>query len=1195
MTANTESTGRKPIDKAVFKFFEKFINQDEAIRVRGAAELLAFLANDDKEKERSYALKRLVRGVGSNNNDSRAGYFTALVGYLQQVKGTEASPSVTELFNLMKSELSDSDKDEGEDRKQVKLELRVGKVSVCGAIIISGLIEEGATEDELQMVVKALKKGMHKQVTPLAMSYLSELVQRVETKKFGKVMWPVLEPVLNVSKEEHTMDTIYFLLATTTKHRKAVNQQYFETNFGCSSLLHQENFGFIAKLLWEIQNTLTINHPLYDFVIEVLVNQGKIAAFWDTGVEPILLEDEDTELKYKDIVTLRVLITILGKLDNYSSIPALLSPGLLQMVIKNTKNFAQLSEDVRELYQEAFTALSVCFDKVEEDSKLVIFEKLVNSPSSILIEKHAPNKLIQNLLSTMNAESVKAVAEILKKLILSQDNEKVLNSERVHAAQTLQKLLTNRHIQTDSEWRMDTVKFYLNLGLFYSSDGRKVLKSVKNQESVISSDIVPIMKSIFFHCLEQKHSKLSDEKDFLLVLVEYIQAIFQKSGTKSLRAPLSDIHMEHWTRMFNSITKKEKQSNKLSNVFQILMMYMGLHLFSEAEVAASSIAELESVMKRIQGKKKSKPCGKMEINQNGTNAEPQWIEVVVDLFLNLMSQNSHLLRKVIGHVFPHLSEEMTLTAFNQILSVVNLKDKTNPLSVEDSGSVDGEDKMETDEEADSEDDDTSGVGSQSDIENFSGSEDVDEDEDEDSGSDDDEENEKVTDKMRMAIQAALGGAHPETDTESVDLDNMKEEDGQKLDAALAAAFKMFKESKKSKPTKEDVKVDTTLTHFRMRVFDLIDIYLKNSPNMIVCLELMLYIFEMLPVAIKETKYKQILERYRCIFNNLIKVKQTNVDVKDVSSEQLVQILKDLMEKVAKGPSFPDKNQYLLKACQFIVICAQLIEKNDENNSDTSIAEVFCEYLKVFIADRNPPLSLNVFSMLFKLNWAANWRLAKVLAENGLNVQVRIIRRAQTLQLLKDLLRNKRLINSSLPQTLKTVKHIGNQISPYMEGLAAADTVAQNEFSELVQLLLELNAVQRQQKDFTVLNWKQAGSLVQKLRRVNLNSQTMCHYLRLCKFLQLEPIKNDNEKKNQNTSSKSKQSKQQNSLTNGQHHSEDENDDDDNVEQAKNCNGKMKRKKKNNAGDTAKQKRLRKEERLRAASQGLETVSFVNAE
>ncbi|XP_062559742.1 myb-binding protein 1A-like isoform X1 [Armigeres subalbatus] len=1426
MKVKPESKSGKLLDKTVFTFFEKLINNDENIRIRGAYELMHFLSistdengKDKHEKERAYALKRLIRGVGSNNHTSRAGFFTALVGYLEHVKQSQYCPSITEIFKLVKSELSDTDKEE-DDNKQNKLELRVGKVSVCGAIVSSGLIEH-ASDMELQTVVKTLRKGMHKMVMPLAIMYLSELVQKIDSKQFTKVLWPVVEPKVNLPKEEHTMDTIYFLLTASSVHKKSF-KKFFENTFDAPNLIDEGNYEYLANLLWDIKNTVTINHPLYDFLIEKLVKQNQVGVFWSRGVDPILV-DEGTTHKFKDIVALRILITILGKLEDYSSVPDLLSVALLEMVMKSVKMFNQLSEDVRNLYQEAFECLNKCYPQItDEQIKLHIFQKLVTPPSSILIEKYASNKIIQNLLVTMNGASVKKAANILKQLILAIDRPEVLNSERIYAAQALQKLLLNRHVVTEIEWRTNIVKFFLNLGLFYSSDGVKIIKSSKHYSAAIAAELVPAMKSTFFHCLEQRHTKLSEEKSFLLTIVEHVQDTLQNVGC--LRVSLTEEHLENWSRMYAVINSKKNKDKKLNDVFHILLMYMGLHLFSDPELATSAIAELESVMKRLRRKKAS---SNMEIDQNGNNGEPEWIEVVVDLFLNLLSQNSHLLRQVIGHIFPHLSNELTLTAFNQILSVINLKDKTNPLTadaeVADGASIDEmDDDDENDEivsdENESDDASTENESNDEEAEQLSGDDEndkltdemrmaiqaalgranpetetqsadldsmgeeegseldkalaaafnmykklktstkaeerveptftnfwmrmfddgasideidddyvndeieSDENESDDastendrkdeeaeqlSGDDEndkltdemrmaiqaalgranpetetesadldsmgeeegseldkalaaafnmykklkktsteaeerveptfnnfwmrmfddgasideidddyendeivsdenesddastgnesndeeaeqfsgDDEDDKVTDKMRMAIQAALGGANPETDTESVDLDNMGEEEGRKLDEALAAAFTMYKQSKKTKSTKAEERVETTLTHFRMRVFDLIDVYLKNGPNMIICLELMLYIFEMLPIAIKETKHKQILGRYRQIFNSLVKIKHFNVDIKDVSADQLPQILTDLMEKVAKGSSFPEKNQYILKACQFIVICSQLTEKHAEYNVSANIDKVFGKYLNEFVAERNPALTLNVFQMLFRMNWSGNWHMAKTITDNGLIKEIRAVRKAQSLSLLREFVKNRRFINSDLHKTQDMLKSIIARLNSYMRE-AHSTTMSQNEFSELTQLLLAILDLEKQYLDAECVSLKQIGENMQKLRKSNLSSQVMNHYLRFCKLLQLEPIKNSQHALQNGKDSKANG---KSTIQSDLKEEEEEVSSQSDAEEKK-ANGGVKRKMKSNSQH---QKRLKKVERLKAASQGLESVSFMN--
>lgn len=49
--------------------------------------------------------------------------------------------------------------------------------------------------------------------------------------------------------------------------------------------------------------------------------------------------------------------------------------------------------------------------------------------------------------------------------------------------------------------------------------------------------------------------------------------------------------------------------------------------------------------------------------------EPNWVEVVVELMLSLLSRESYLLRQLISRVFSHLCSELTPQASHQILQV----------------------------------------------------------------------------------------------------------------------------------------------------------------------------------------------------------------------------------------------------------------------------------------------------------------------------------------------------------------------------------------------------------------------------------------------------------------------------------------------------------------------------------------------
>uniref|UniRef100_A0AAG5CYN4 DNA polymerase V n=1 Tax=Anopheles atroparvus TaxID=41427 RepID=A0AAG5CYN4_ANOAO len=1320
-----EEPGRKAagklLDKTVFGFFNSFVNSDDEARVRGASNLIEFLCKDSvpKQKEKNgtadgtapktaemaYALKRLIRGVGSTSNASRAGFFTGLLGLLNQLKSEEdVRPSVTDLFALVKTELSDSDiKSAGDnaedDKEKTRFELRVGKVLVCGAIIKAGLLAS-ATDLELQTVLNTLKQGMYKMVTPLVYTFLNELAPQLEAKKFSKLFWPLFEPVLNVPKEQHTIDSTYFLLLLSTgTHQKLVNKKYFERNFGAPKLLHPGAFEHLTGVLFNISTSMGINHPFYDCLLEQLIKAGLLVQFVCEAIVPILEQDEESRPKYRDIIVLRMLISLLGRLEDYSCVPELLHPTVVKFLLQNLKNLPEYSEDVRELHHEACKALMECYPKIQaEEHRLATFRRLTQAPGSILIEKYASCKLLQNLLATLSAASLQPIGAELKVLILDESTN-VTNSERSYAAQMLQRLYSLRQFTTDQkdkrdadEQRLEVVRFFLTLGVFYSADGVKVLKSSK-QDGAISPELATTLRGLFFHSLDHRHAELTHERDFLLAIVRHVQETLQAhGGVKSLRNPLTEEQMSGWNRMYATVASAEeagakkrsaaRNGKKLDTVFHILLMHMGLHLFSDPELATSSLVELECVMKRIggKGKKHRRQSGAGEKQPNGGGAydeeEPEWIEVVVDLFLNLLSQNSHLLRNVIAHVFPHLSGEITLTAFNQILSVINLKDKTNPLTPGGEGG-EGDDEEEEEEEEDEDDEKDAKNNNDDDDEDDDDEEDEDDDDDDDDDEElmgDEEEEENISDKMRLAVQQALGGANPDTDTESVDLDEMDEEQGRKLDAALAEAFRAFRQAKAAKPgkkgpTKVEQQMDTVLTHFRMRVFDLVDAYLKHQPDMIICLELMLYVFEMLPIAIRdESKYGAILTRYKQIFNTLIRIKDFRRDAQDVDAGQLNQLLRDLIEKVAKGAAFPERNTYLLKASQFIVLCSQTLERHGkaaagQNGSKSSPAAtlqvdtIFGDLLADFLTNRNPPIAFNVFQTILRMPWNGNWHLAVRVATGGLKLgSVRGIRRIQALQLVRELLRNRRFVCLDQPvanQSLRTI--CADAVTPYVAELQVAigngdRSIGQNELYELLQLLLEIHRLQPQadaagagvegkgqkSKHHQLLRWEKIGPQLQAMRRFAINSQTMSSYRQLCNRLGLTAIGNGELVKENGDSSpvapelpsngtgekRSKKEKQKKAkhgeesvklnghLVNGHANGSDGevliSDGEEAVEQQTGSQqaGALKRKRtKNEAaehnGDGAKEtknskkeKRRRKEERLQSASAGMETIRFV---
>jgi len=159
---------------------------------------------------------------------------------------------------------------------------------------------------------------------------------------------------------------------------------------------------------------------------------------------------------------------------------------------------------------------------------------------------------------------------------------------------------------------------------------------------------------------------LDNARNLLSALVHNLDSKLQ-SNIIRLRSPLNDAAADTWKRVIDLIEKLEKNTkhSEALPIFHTMNLHMGLQLFTDSEIAIMSINELQCCYERLS--KKSKKYKKL--NNTVTEEEPEWVEVVVDLLLSLLSKNDHLFRSLVGCVFPHICPYLTPSAVHQILAV----------------------------------------------------------------------------------------------------------------------------------------------------------------------------------------------------------------------------------------------------------------------------------------------------------------------------------------------------------------------------------------------------------------------------------------------------------------------------------------------------------------------------------------------
>lgn len=275
-----------------------------------------------------------------------------------------------------------------------------------------------------------------------------------------------------------------------------------------------------------------------------------------------------------------------------------------------------------------------------------------------------------------------------------------------------------------------------------------------------------------------------------------------ENGKSELRAPLSVEVLESWKKTMSKIQRIDLKINETAErktvmyVFHTLFLQMALHLFVDAEVARDILKELNKCYKKEKRQFDGLQCEEKRQKKHTEDPEPKWIDIAVELFLSLLSRDAFLLRQLISRIFPHFCPYLTAQASSQILEVLNPASKnilTDGLeeSDADGSDVNDEEDNDNDMEVDDYDESDSNIEEEGDFE------------------------ENAIDKTRRAVRDALGIAGSVTDTESVDLDDMDEEEGKRLDLALSEAFKSTHQKSQNKNKKQSAS-DKALTNFRIR-------------------------------------------------------------------------------------------------------------------------------------------------------------------------------------------------------------------------------------------------------------------------------------------------------------------------------------------------------------------------------------------
>ncbi|XP_043262610.1 myb-binding protein 1A isoform X2 [Colletes gigas] len=915
----------------ILDYFNKLRSEVESERAVGGIELLKYLLGQASEQNDSKEFKYAIKRLIQGLGSSKTSSRVGFYTTLTVFLVMYSKVSIEEFLSIVDNELHPVNS----NSKGENADIYMGRILAYGALIRSKMLSKSTVDIQMQIVQELINRGKQRSYLSFpSTSFLIEFVNQIHADDIKKVVWPIVEKEFGKPWTEQTIDTFYTLLSIKGKCPPLVNHEFSKKHFGTEDIITKESMSNITKVLMDLPKVILCHHPVYKLFCENLTSAELVTDFWSC-----------VDQKF----------TKPTKIDEYMA-------EVLHLLVSATN-----SNDTNSKTQYA------------------VLKKLILYPGDLMIEKKTGIKVIQIITGNLNLDSIKKVSKLYRDIIENKmPKEKSnmntesfwTNAERIYAAHLLTRLMGHSATFVDQKWRLSQLKFLFTHGLCEMSN--------------VGVDLAPQLKETFYHALDHKLPKLKDLRNILSELVHYLN-IHLKNKTLKLRNPLTNEANIAWEKVICLIKKLENNSKKAEAVpvFHTMNLHMGLQLFSDPRLAIMAITELESCYERLLKKSKKYKGGSDKDDED----EPEWVEVVVDLLLSFYSRNDHLLRSLVGCVFPHIYPYITPAAIHKILEVLDVRNEKKLFVAKDD--LD-EESSGTESNFDSEDEEeTSNDGTES------SSDDNDSDSNEESLNED--ENETVTDRLRMAVRQALGDASVQTEDEDIDVDEINEEDGKRLDESLSAVFRNLRENRQTRSKKQE-KYAQALTHFRIRVIDLLETYLECGPSMAVVLDMLLPLFALLEYCIKDPHQKPLQDRIRSCLKKLAAVKKFK-DTENIDEDVLITILKALIEKGERTTSvYQEMSDKLAECCIFLVRCAQQVDISTD-----SIVNIYVENLTAFFTRRDCVLPPMLFKSILQLHWEGNWQLAPLLVNFAFDNTVRSFRRGHALDLLTTFYNNGRLV------------------------------------------------------------------------------------------------------------------------------------------------------------------------------------------
>ena len=421
--------------------------------------------------------------------------------------------------------------------------------------------------------------------------------------------------------------------------------------------------------------------------------------------------------------------------------------------------------------------------------------------------------------------------------------------------------------------------------------------------------------------------------------------------------------------------------------------------------------------------------------------------MVTEILLSILASNNRLLRGVVGSVFSVICPQMNEAAMLSLLNVIRKKSQADADEDEEE-EEDDEDGSEDEEEENETDKENGG----SDVE-YSSSDDDDDDLEDGLG-----DAVEVSADLKKKLGDALGKHKEESEGEEeedeLDMDDIPEEDMKELDKKLAEAFKAIGGRKDRLTKKKEAMAALAEMHFKLRVLDLVELYLTNKPQPGLLCQVVPALFDALDRAVRAEANSVLVSRLVAVTGKVVNLpgKLSKEEVKE-AGDQLVGVLQELFSRAGSGSVV-----VATLGKTYSRLTTALLRLGELGGLSERMEKVYLQALEDFLHNKTCVLPPETFGLAMAHNWPGCWAIASQLAKEALKPSLRQFRRVSVLSLLSSVLGNKRLIIEAPTKATALETDLLPSLASELERLVEGDLVRKLKpkyIQEILSVLIHL--------------------------------------------------------------------------------------------------------------------------------------------